>query len=341
MARASRRELPKRLPGPERLEPRSGVVFLDDGHQVGVSAAGVGVPFVLLHGIGLSHASYRRCLSYLPSLGFMAVGIDAPGHGRSAPVAPSADFSSRTQVIERALDALGIRRAVLAGHSMGGRTAACLAARRPDLAVATLLIDAALGPEWDVTAARRISSKKEIVRGVAAALWDARQDARKLTGTDRRLYRSSVLGAGLSRRNVRHLPATSRAVACEASSAWLASMTANATPTVVIHGARDLVVPIEEARTVASMLRAPTIVLPDAYHSWLLASPQTFRSIVLHLQAGSLGHLREALSGIPVEACLADDARVKQIAGEPRRAPYETRAEPFRWRVELPRVQEA
>ncbi len=70
------------------------VLKLDDGQQVGLSVAGAGVPFVLLHGIGLHNRTYEQILSYLPEFGFLAVAIEAPGHGRSSPMPRGADFAA-------------------------------------------------------------------------------------------------------------------------------------------------------------------------------------------------------------------------------------------------------
>ncbi len=50
----------------------------------------------------------------------------------------------------RAVEELGIRKAVFAGHSMGGRVVAQLAAQRPEQTVAALLIDAIVGDQWDL-----------------------------------------------------------------------------------------------------------------------------------------------------------------------------------------------
>jgi pimeloyl-ACP methyl ester carboxylesterase len=91
------------------------------------AAAGDG-PLVCVHGAGGTH---RTWLPLLEGLGarFAVVAVDLPGHGASAgkgseTIAGYADF------VRGFLDALGLRRASLCGHSMGGAIvqAVCLAA---------------------------------------------------------------------------------------------------------------------------------------------------------------------------------------------------------------------
>ena len=106
---------------------------LDDGHRVGVTVGGQGVPLVFLHGIALSGRAYVRLLSRLAGMGFLVVALDAAGHGVT-PNLPrnAADLSDRVDLTLRALDALGVRRAVFMGHSMGGRMVIQLAAVAPE-----------------------------------------------------------------------------------------------------------------------------------------------------------------------------------------------------------------
>ena len=87
------------------------------------------VPLVLIHGAGGSHLHWGVAVRTLPEGDVYA--LDLPGHGRSA-------GSGRTTVAQyaswviRLLDALGIERAVMAGHSMGGAIAQTAALEFPE-----------------------------------------------------------------------------------------------------------------------------------------------------------------------------------------------------------------
>lgn len=302
---------------PPGLTPRQvtyHVLHLDDGQQVGVAVAGAGVPFVLLHGIGLHNRTYERCLSYLPEFGFLAVAIEAPGHGYSSPVARGADFTTRVDLIRRAIDALGIRRAVIAGHSMGGRSAACFTALNPRRVLAAVFIDAALGENWDNALVKRLGSEVAVVRGLVDGIVDAAGETRNITLPERLAYYRMLSGRGRPRlADLARTLDVARAIAVAESDQWLAAIRAAAVPVVVLHGARDLLIPLPDARAVASRLDAPLLTVPDGYHSWLLASPRTFAATM----AGIFG------DGTPMPrsaaACFDPDALVLRWTAFPSR----------------------
>lgn len=81
-----------------------------------------GVPLLLLHGLSDSAPSMRPMMSALPP-GIRAVAITQRGHGESSK--PAGPYSTEAFAADAAavLDQLGIRRAVVFGHSMGGLVA--------------------------------------------------------------------------------------------------------------------------------------------------------------------------------------------------------------------------
>ena len=123
--------------------------------------------------------------------------------------------------------------------------------------------------------------------------------------------------------------AVARAIAVAESDQWLAAIRAAAVPAVVLHGARDLVIPLPDARTVAGRLDAPLLTVPEGYHSWLLASPRTFATAMAGIFADGAPMPRSAV------ACFDPDALVLRWSAQPARVlspqPDETVLD---WRVE-------
>ncbi|HET6812393.1 MAG TPA: alpha/beta fold hydrolase, partial [Actinomycetota bacterium] len=117
-----------------------------DGRQVGVAVGGHGLPLVLASGLLLTDRLYVQTLSRLAGAGFRVVAVDVAGSGISD---NGKGLDEYGRLLGRVLDELGVERAVLAGHSLGGRLVTELAARRPERVVALLLVDASVGAPWD------------------------------------------------------------------------------------------------------------------------------------------------------------------------------------------------
>ena len=125
-------------------------ITLDDGHLVGVTVAGEGVPLVVVHGFSAEGFLYAQSLSRLVSMGFRVIAIDTAGHGATQGLPLSGqDINDYADLLGRCIDELGIERFVLAGHSMGGQLITRLAAKWPDRTMGVILIDAIVGDTWD------------------------------------------------------------------------------------------------------------------------------------------------------------------------------------------------
>ncbi len=77
---------------------------------------------LLLHGWGASTFSYRDTLPALAEAGYRVIAFDRPPYGLSTKTGENLPFGLRQQAEFTAafMDALGIERASLVGHSMGG-----------------------------------------------------------------------------------------------------------------------------------------------------------------------------------------------------------------------------
>ncbi|WP_435360571.1 alpha/beta fold hydrolase [Haloarchaeobius sp. DFWS5] len=105
-------------------------------------AESTGTPVVLLHGGGLDEAalSWRYLLPELASDDHV-LAPDWPGYGNSGPPAETPTLSYYADVLDQFLDELGHDRVALVGISMGGGVALEFATRFPDRVDRLVLVD--------------------------------------------------------------------------------------------------------------------------------------------------------------------------------------------------------
>lgn len=121
---------------------------LPRGRVLGYREAGThagAVPLVLLHGIGSGAASWVQQLEAL-SGSRRVLAWDAPGYGESTPVDAMSPFAADYAAVLCAwLDALGVSRCVLVGHSLGAIIAGAFAAAHASRVAGLLLLSPASG----------------------------------------------------------------------------------------------------------------------------------------------------------------------------------------------------
>ncbi|MBV9213561.1 MAG: alpha/beta fold hydrolase [Actinobacteria bacterium] len=111
--------------------------------QLATMEAGTGEPVVMLHGLGGTK------ISFLPTLAALApdrrvIAVDLPGFGDSDKPLGRYDAAFFARWVESLFDKLGLERAHVLGHSMGGRVALELGIRRPDRIESLMLMTPSL-----------------------------------------------------------------------------------------------------------------------------------------------------------------------------------------------------
>lgn len=98
---------------------------------------------VLLHGYSASIQWWEQVAPALAGAGRRVIAIDLVGHGGSEAPRDPAQYGAAGQsaAVHRALDALGVRKAVLVGHSMGGHVATAVAESDPGLVERVVVVD--------------------------------------------------------------------------------------------------------------------------------------------------------------------------------------------------------
>ncbi|WP_342664738.1 alpha/beta hydrolase [Microbacterium luticocti] len=97
---------------------------------------------LLVHGVTSSHRAWPFLADRLP--GVRLIAPDLRGRGRSNTVAGPAGMAAHAGDMAAVLDAFGVDRTVVVGHSMGGFVSVVLADRHPDRVSRLVLIDGGL-----------------------------------------------------------------------------------------------------------------------------------------------------------------------------------------------------
>jgi len=106
-----------------------------------------GTPIVLIHGFGADHLGWTFNQGELAA-DRSVYAIDLPGHGGSSKEIDDASAAGLAQSVIAFMDAVGIKKAHLVGHSLGGAIALWIASKAPDrVGALTLIASGGLGPE--------------------------------------------------------------------------------------------------------------------------------------------------------------------------------------------------
>jgi pimeloyl-ACP methyl ester carboxylesterase len=181
------------------------------------------------------------------------------------------------------------------------------AANHPDRAIAVLLVDAIVGEAWD----RRVAASRIVppIMAVTGAVLLADTATTLPMFTDpRQAIKLGRLWAPNALHNLRRpwgLLGAGVSILRSGPSRWMLERLAEQlVPVFVIHGDRDVAVPLQTAKDAALRARGELIVVHGATHAWPLKDPDTMPAIVAELLDDSLGEAcRVAVTreGLPLE----------------------------------------
>lgn len=282
----------ERLPRAERLS-----LALPDGRTLSALRFGEAAPVVtFLHGAGLNAHTWDATML---SLGLPALAIDLAGHGDSS-WREDADYSARTLAadVAHALGEWAPTPQVLVGQSLGGLTAAAVAAGHPDLVEALVIVD--ITPGVDPSAGPRQvreffagptdwASRDELVdRALSFGLGGSRHQAERGV-----FLNSRVRGDGRVewKHHFAHLAAAAIPAGDAASGAastleptgW-ADLDAVTAPIVLVRAEHGYVTALD-AEVFASRLPEASLITMDAGHNVQEFVPRQLASLVAGLMS--------------------------------------------------------
>jgi pimeloyl-ACP methyl ester carboxylesterase len=260
--------------------------FVRVGEQlVHVEQAGEGEPVVLIHGFGASTYSWRKVMPALAAA-HRVVAIDLNGFGYTQRPTNRASYTreSQAQLVLGTMDALGIDRAHIVGHSYGGGITLYLAQRHPERFRTMVLVDSS-APTYSDDRRSRAAGLRPLDAFFVRTLVLRPNAVRK--GLLRSFYDDSLVTPELVRAYLDRL-------AVEGVSFAFYGLTAPAppgepvelekieVPALVIWGAHDVLIAPEAGRRAAARLPHSEFVLfANSGHLPMEEEPEAFLRAVL------------------------------------------------------------
>ena len=145
------------------------VLFRPGRPSIAYRTDGEGEPLVLVHGVGGGAENWDGVVAALPKR-YQAIRLDLRGHGGSGRIEAPVTVQDLARDVTDVMDALGVRHAAIAGFSLGGLIAQCLALDAPDRVTKLALIATVAGrtPEEQARSAGRIDLVREKGLGAIA-----------------------------------------------------------------------------------------------------------------------------------------------------------------------------
>jgi pimeloyl-ACP methyl ester carboxylesterase len=239
------------------------------GRRVRYTDIGSGPGMVLIHGQGGCWQWWLRVMPKMAMHGRI-IAVDLAGFGGSEPIAGDVDvIEEHVATVVGLLDYLGLAKAILVGHSMGGLVTLQLACDYPERVSGLVLVDAG-GANLSPGRLQGILAFLRLFNAAFSIPWVPRVVARN------RWLRAVMFSAGVHDRQT-----LSRHLAMEilprmAAPGFLQSLEAAAIavnqvrpedvmpPSLVVWGARDRILPVSTGKSLASQIPDARLVLLEA-----------------------------------------------------------------------------
>ncbi len=255
---------------------------------------GTGTPLLLIHGIGSNGDTWGRIPEELSARGLRVVVVDLPGHGESSRGRGDYSLGAMASSLRDLLDVLGIDRAHLVGHSLGGGVSMQFAYQFPERVDSmTLVSSGGLG--------------EETFTGLRAATLPGAELVLKWTVNSKTMAGASWVGSQLDRLGIRPHALSPRALETvgwladdERRSAFLATLRSVVGPrgqnvsaldklhlmsgrrVLIIWGDRDPMIPMHHGENAASLIPGSRfVVFPGASHEPHIHDPERFTQLLI------------------------------------------------------------
>ena len=237
-----------------------------DGVNLAYARRGRGAPLVLIHGYPLDHSIWDPIAPFLEH-DFDLIIPDLRGFGQSDVMEADDSILEYASDLAGLLTHLKVRKAFVAGHSMGGYVALAFARDYEERVAGLAMVSSQMAADAPERKQARYASAKEVVENGVGSVVEAmapklsarpelQEFARELIGKQQPLGVFSALYAMADRPD---------------SSDIFAGFPF---PVVIIHGDADALIPVERGREMKAALPAAHYVeLPGAGHLPMMENP--------------------------------------------------------------------
>lgn len=167
-------------------------VVSDGVRLVARDFGGPGAPVVLLHGLAGHSGEWDATVDWMRAQ-YRVVALDQRGHGASERRPADVSRAAYVADVVAVISELGLGNTILVGQSLGGHTAMLVAAARPELVRALVMVEAGPGgsdpdsprniekwlASWPVPFASRAAAAEFLGGGLAGAGWAAGLEKRE------------------------------------------------------------------------------------------------------------------------------------------------------------------
>ena len=257
-------------PGTASPPVRFGTVQLSTGVRLHFAERGMPSrePLIMLHGLSDSWFSFSRIMP-LMSTRYQVYALDQRGHGRSEQPTGGYAMSELAADVLAFMDAKGINRATIVGHSMGSFVAQQVALAAPDRVRALVLVGSG-------TSVRHLIDFDKVF----AELRDP------VSMDFIREFQLSTIGQPVPEAFLEEVIRESQRLSAHVwRAAWRGLVSAPApnglgaleVPTLLIHGEKDTAFPLSELRALNALVpRASLITYPEIGHAVHWETPGRF-----------------------------------------------------------------
>jgi 3-oxoadipate enol-lactonase len=237
---------------------------------------GKGTPLVLVHGFPLDHHLWDEVLPLLENT-FDIILPDLRGFGESSTVDSFYAMEDYASDLANLLDHLGVQKAAIAGHSMGGYVALAFARLYPDRVRGLGLVSSQVVADTEERKQGRYKSAAEVAQHGISSVVETM--APKFT-SDESLQ-------AFARQSMEKQPPAAYIGALKAMAERIDSTPLLASfnfPVVIVHGDADSLIPIDRAREVKDAHpQAHLVEIPGAGHMPMMEAKEKMAEALKHL----------------------------------------------------------